>query len=101
MNRDILYVDHILGAVEKIDIVLKNVQKEDFAASFLVHDVVIRELEIIGEAAKRLSEEVQKELSAIPWREVIGMRNHVTHEYFSVDFEEVRRMSKPHNHRFV
>ncbi|MBU3665526.1 MAG: DUF86 domain-containing protein [Chthoniobacterales bacterium] len=52
-------------------------------------DAVLRRLEIIGEAAGRISPDVQKELSSIPFREIRGMRNIIAHHYGEVDLERV------------
>jgi uncharacterized protein with HEPN domain len=58
----------------------KNAEKQD---------AVLRRLEIIGEAAGRISPEVQKEFPAIPFREIRGMRNIIAHDYGEVDLERV------------
>ena len=48
-------------------------------------DAIIRKLEIIGEAVKQLSEEPRLRRPEIPWKQIAGMRDHLTHAYFSVD----------------
>lgn len=50
-------------------------------------DAVVRNLEIIGEAAKNISQEFESKFPEIPWKEMISMRNKVSHEYFGVDSE--------------
>ncbi len=52
----------------------------------LLQDAVIRRIEIIGEAAKRVSDETRNKHNDLPWREMPGMRNVVIHEYDAVDF---------------
>ena len=52
---------------------------------------VIRAFEIIGEAARQIPENVKEENSTIPWREIMGMRNKWTHEYFGVNTKVVWR----------
>ena len=54
-----------------------------------IQDAVLRRIMIIGEAAKRLSEDFRQQRSSVPWREIIGMHNIVTHDYDSVDLDEV------------
>lgn len=63
--------------------------KEDFLNDIQVQDSVVRRLEIIGEASRRLSESTRTTLSQIPWRRMIGMRNIIIHEYDEVDLEVV------------
>jgi Uncharacterized conserved protein, COG2361 len=52
-------------------------------------DAVVRNLEIIGEAARQIPSEVRERYPEVPWRRVIGLRNVVVHEYFAVDVEIV------------
>lgn len=58
-------------------------------ADTLVQDGVIRQLEIIGEATKRLSLELREKNSDIPWQDIAGMRDKLIHGYFGVDIEKV------------
>ena len=46
---------------------------------------LVKEIEIIGEAAARISDELKEELSAIPWRQIVAMRNRLIHAYFDID----------------
>ncbi|WP_267461284.1 DUF86 domain-containing protein [Thermus thermophilus] len=52
-------------------------------------DAVVRNLEVIGEAARQIPSEVRERYPEVPWRRVIGLRNVVVHEYFAVDVEIV------------
>lgn len=63
--------------------------KEEFLNDIQVQDSVVRRLEIIGEASRRLSDSTRTTLSQIPWRRMIGMRNIIIHEYDEVDLEVV------------
>jgi len=87
--RDRLYLQHILDAVLRIESYLQVLDRQEFDRSSLVQDAVIRQLQIIGEASKRLSEELKSSLSAIPWRQVTGMRDKLTHDYMGVDLDAV------------
>lgn len=62
---------------------------KDFVGNHLIQDGVIRQLEIMGEAAKRLSNEIKDKYSEIPWRDITGMRDKLIHDYFGVDITAV------------
>ncbi len=89
MDRDKLYLQHIVEAVEKILSYTKGLTREEFKSSPLIQDATIRELEIIGEAARMISETTKKAHPDVPWYEISGMRNRLIHEYFGVDLDAV------------
>ncbi len=62
---------------------------EDFENDERTVDAVIRNLEIIGEAARNIPDEFRNKYSDIPWRRIVGLRNVVIHEYFGVDLENI------------
>jgi len=90
MDRDILYKTHILECVERLTRYTTGKSFEDFAADELLQDGVARELEILGEAARRLSDSAKSEIQ-LPWVEISGMRNKIAHDYFELDLEIVRK----------
>jgi len=59
--------------------------KEEFKKDDRTIDAVLRNIEIIGEAANKLSKKIYKENESVPWGRMIGLRNIVIHEYFGVD----------------
>jgi uncharacterized protein with HEPN domain len=87
--RDRLYLQHILDAVLRIEAYLEDVNRPEFDGTPLIQDAVIRQLQVIGEASKRLSDDLKRSLSAIPWRDVAGMRDKLTHDYMGVDLDAV------------
>lgn len=89
MSGDEIYVRHILDAIEKIARYTAGSTRETFLKDDLVIDGVIRELEIIGEAAGNLSESFQAGHPGIPFAAITGMRNVLAHEYFGVDLNQV------------
>ena len=89
MDKDKLYLQHIVEAVGKIRAYTKGLTLEAFKADSLRQDGVVRELEIIGEAARMISEKTKLAHPDIPWYQIVGMRNRLIHEYFGVDFDAV------------
>lgn len=87
--RDELYCRHIIDAINQISQYLTNTTYEGFCSDRKLIDAVVRELEIIGEAAKQMSDEGRKQLHPAPWSEMISTRNRLIHEYFGVDLEMV------------
>ena len=83
------FVDDILDAMDKAEILLADVAYDQFAGDFRIHYAVVRALEIIGEAAKRLPSSLRDEYPAIPWKGMAGMRDRIIHGYDMVDYEIV------------
>jgi uncharacterized protein with HEPN domain len=88
VNRDEVYLRHILDAIQKIERYV-DVGHDQFVTESMRHDAVIRQVEIIGEAAKRLSSQVLGRSPEIPWRQVAGMRDVLIHNYMGVDLERI------------
>ncbi|MBI4127956.1 MAG: DUF86 domain-containing protein [Parcubacteria group bacterium] len=89
MEKDVTYSRHILDAVAKIEKYVRNASFDDFRGNELLHDGIIRELEIIGEASKRLSEDLKASMGDIPWKRIAGLRDKIVHDYFSLDLESI------------
>ena len=89
MKNDSIYLQHILEAIKKIERYLRGVTYEKFSRNDLLIDAIVRELTIIGEAAKQVSEKFQEKHPRVPFYEIIGMRNRIIHEYFDVDLKIV------------
>ncbi|MFM9912770.1 MAG: DUF86 domain-containing protein [Methylophilaceae bacterium] len=86
------YITHILQAIERIYRYTEELDEVGFLQNEMVQDAVIRNIEIIGEAARNIERhypEFAKEHAEIPWEDVYLMRNRVSHGYFSVDLEVV------------
>ena len=90
MERDdSVYLQHILDAIGRIEEYVHGINEETFYQQYLVQDGVIRQLEIIGEATKRLSREVRAKYPNVPWQDMAGMRDKLIHDYFGVDLDAV------------
>ncbi len=86
MPRDYrLYLDDILQAVDRIMIYVQGMDLTSFNADTRTVDAVVRNLEIIGEAARNLSAEVRSMAPEIEWPKIISLRNILSHEYFGVN----------------
>jgi len=88
MNDDTLYLIHIRDCVARIKAYTSS-GREAFFSLPETQDAVIRNLEVIGEAAKRVSELTRAKNPQIPWKRVAGLRDILIHEYMSVDLSEV------------
>ena len=95
-QRDLPYLQHMLDAVERIRRYLDGVELEDFDADEVLQDAVIRQLEILGEAASRVDQEYRSSNPQIPWSKAISTRNRLIHGYLSVDMEIVYRTATHH-----
>ena len=89
MDRDSLYKQHILDAVEKIQGYTAGVEFDHFINNSLLIDGVVRQLQVIGEAAKRLSSGFKDSHSEIPWDQVMGMRDKIIHDYADIQLKIV------------
>ena len=88
MSRDEVYLRHILDAIRCIESYIEG-GRDEFFASSMRQDAVVRQLEVIGEAVKQISQVVRDRRPEIPWRDIAGMRDVLIHAYFSVDLEQV------------
>ncbi|MEW6263783.1 MAG: HepT-like ribonuclease domain-containing protein [Thermodesulfobacteriota bacterium] len=88
MRKDIDRLHDILDAIEAIT---RHIQggRESFDRDELIRVWCLRHLEVIGEAAARMSEAFCSRCQNIPWREIIGMRNTLVHGYFDIDWDQV------------
>ena len=85
MQRDAAYLRDIQESARLALAHLDGIDLETFVGNTQLQDAVIRRVEIIGEAARRVSEETRTAHPGLPWRQMIGMRNQVIHMYDGVD----------------
>ena len=90
MSRDeSLYLADIQEACKKVLRFTKGMTYKDFVHDDLHFDAVLRNLEIIGEAVKNISEETRQKHTNVKWRKIAGFRDIVAHEYFGINDETV------------
>lgn len=83
------YLEDILDAVQKIEEFTVGMTRETFRKDSKTVFAVIRALEIIGEAAKKIPDSIRRSHPTVPWRDMAGMRDNLIHGYFGVDLETV------------
>jgi uncharacterized protein with HEPN domain len=86
MKDDSIYIDHILNSLNRILDYISGKDRESFEADLVTQDAVVRQLEIIGEATKRVSIEFRSKHPDIQWLDMAGMRDVLIHDYIDVDF---------------
>lgn len=90
MKRNIkLYIKDMIEYIERAEKYLNNLSYEEFINDLKTCDAIIRCIEVIGEAAKKVPENLKNKYPFIPWRDIAGMRDKIVHGYFSIDYEVV------------
>ncbi len=87
--NDNVYLDHIIESIDFIEKYCAELGAREFYKDELLQNAIVRQLEIIGEAANRVSKKTQSKMKKIQWKKIIGMRNKLIHEYFGVDLKVV------------
>jgi uncharacterized protein with HEPN domain len=100
-KRDPANLWDMLEASAIIQSFLKNQTFQGFLADDMLRAAVERNLGIIGEAARRISEEFEQEHPEIPWRKIIAQRNVLIHEYDDIDYKEIWEVISFHMPRLI
>jgi uncharacterized protein with HEPN domain len=86
LRAPLLYLSEILSAVQSVKDFTSDMDREAFMGDEKTKSAVVRQFEIMGEAAKAVPEEVRSLDSTIPWSNIAGMRDRLIHAYFNVDY---------------
>ncbi len=89
-----VFLMHILESVVWIQKYISGMDKKRFLGDTQVQDAVVRRLQIIGEATKYLPKPIREKSEDVPWKQIAGMRDILTHEYFGVDLGLVWNTAK-------
>ena len=84
----------ILDAIKRIQSYQRGSDEKKFADDLMRQDAIMRQIEIIGEAARNVSAEFQEQHQEIPWSQMIGMRNKIVHDYTNIDIPEIWKTAK-------
>lgn len=84
-RNQILFLKDILNAMNRIEEYIVGIDVDTFHEDQMRIDAVVRNLEVIGEAAKYVSDDLRQQYSEVPWKSMIGLRNVLIHEYFGID----------------
>ena len=87
-----LLLDDIREAIEKIERYTADLSLDGFMADEKTQDAVVRNLEIIGEAANRLPQEFKAQFADIEWPKIVGLRHRIVHNYFGIDLKIIWRI---------
>ena len=89
-DKNLFRLEHILDSITKIEYLVRALHTQDnFEQNWIEQDAIIRNLEIIGEAAINISDDLKQKYPDVLWQEMRGMRNFVTHQYFGVELSEI------------
>jgi len=88
-NGDLAFVEHILDSINAIEDFSKGMTKENMVSNRLKRSAIVREIEIIGEAVKNISESLKEKHREVEWKDIVGARDKMIHHYFGVDLNIV------------
>lgn len=84
-----VFLEHIKDSIHEIEMRCTSVSKEEFLRNRGMQAIAERHLEIIGEAVKNLPDDFKKKYPNIPWKDISGMRDIITHQYFGLDIGKI------------
>jgi len=92
-DDDLLFIGHMLDMARTAQQLIADVDRLSFDRDVKLKLALVRALQVIGEAAWRVSDEFQQQHASIPWRQIAAFRHRVVHDYFAVDYDIVWRIA--------
>jgi len=93
-RKDTAVIQDIKEAIERIISYISRMEYDDFLHDYKTQDAVIRNIEILGEAAKLLTNKTKEKYPDIPWKDIAGTRDKLIHDYFGVNIDIVWDIAK-------
>ena len=88
-KNDLAFIGHILDSINAIEEFSKGMNREELTSNRLKQSALVREIEIIGEAAKNISTDLKNSHPEVEWKDIVGTRDKIIHHYFGVDLNIV------------
>lgn len=88
-NPDLVLLQHMLQAITRVEEVVERFSKDELLEDWMVQDSLIHELQILGEAAGKISKELLAANPEVPWSEMTALRHKIVHDYFVIELEVV------------
>ena len=82
-----IYLQDIVAAIDRIESYVQDTTRFQFEADRMRFDAVVRNLEIIGEAVKRVPDSIRENYPNVAWRQIAGLRDRLIHAYFDIDID--------------
>lgn len=88
------YIQDIIGSINEIECFTRGISFKEFTGDRKTFNAVIRSIEVIGEASKKIPKNLREKFPTIPWKKMSGMRDKMIHEYFGIDEEILWKAAK-------
>ena len=88
-RTDTLYIHHMMDTARKIAQRAQGLSQDQFDAQEDLRDAIVHRIQVIGEAASKVSQMLREEHPEVEWQRIIGMRNRIVHDYMNVDYDIV------------
>ncbi len=89
-----IFIEHILNNILDIENFSKGITLETLKKEIMRQKAIIKSIEIMGEASNNLPKDIKEKYSYVPWKDIVGMRNKLSHHYFGIDLDVVWRTIK-------